>query len=85
MMLLTDEELSLAIRNAISDWAMSDYKDGWGGDAMAQDNYWVIRKAQLKKVVQWGELYCQHDNGGSSIKSWACPICRQALLKEVNE
>ena len=82
MILLTDEEMQLAIGNAISNWAMDGYNEGWGDDAMAQDNYKVIRKAQLKKVVEEiGRL----DDGVRSSASWRSEVrkLRQALLKEI--
>ncbi len=45
----------------------------------------MMCKAQLKKVVEWGEIACGHDIGGYCVKRWACPICRQAILKEVED
>ncbi|MCK5016429.1 MAG: hypothetical protein KAS32_05080 [Candidatus Peribacteraceae bacterium] len=61
MRILSEEEKSQAVSSAISDWAMSGYKEGWGDDAMAQDNYNVLCKAQaeltraetLKEVGEW--------------------------------
>ena len=45
----------------------------------------AIEKAQLKKVFEWGEEVCSHDNGCSSPrKKWACPICRLELKREVD-
>ena len=38
-------------------------------------------KAQLKKVVKWGQACCSHDVGGYSSKQWHCPICREELKR----
>ena len=68
-MLLTEEE----IREQVG--------ESWC--AFPMEVFHKLDKAQLKKVVEWGEYYCSHDNGGPSIKRWACPICRQALFKDI--
>ena len=39
--------------------------------------------AMLKAQFKQGELYCLHDNGGLTIKSWACPICRKELKESL--
>ena len=52
-------------------------------DVSPSPEYIKLIKAQLKKVFREGELYCLHDNGGLTIKSWACPICRQSFKEEV--
>ena len=44
-----------------------------------------IAKAQLKKVVEWGEELCPHQLYPSTTlkKKWWCTNCRQDLLKEI--
>lgn len=68
---LTDEEIKKAVG------------ESWRAFPMKVFN--TLTKAQIKKLLDWGELYCTHDNGGPSIKRWACPICRKELLEEVKE
>ena len=78
--LLTDDEMDKAFTNHLADWAMAGYDDRWGDDGMAQDNYGIIRKAQLKKVSEWGDEQCPHR------KNWLrreCDSCWQTLLDEV--
>lgn len=86
-MLLTDVELHQAFSSHLSNWAEAGYDDSWGDDGMAQDNYKVIRRAQLKKVVEELEgqigMYSRTADDG---RVWL-PIdkFRQALLSEVKE
>ena len=50
-----------------------------------------LLKAQLKKVVEWGDEDCFDHNGarrreqGWHIKRRVCPECWQTLLEEVKE
>ena len=70
MIRLTDEEIqALEIDNELKGYFV------WCLEEVA--------RTQLKKVFDWGELYCLHDTGGATRKAWACPICRQSLLDEV--
>ena len=65
-----------------------DRPDGWENPYTEPTNahYWdeasayeAGADAMLIAQFRQGELYCLHDNGGLTIKSWACPICRKDL------
>lgn len=49
----------------------------------------TVAQAQIKKLVEWGNVECYDHNGiqrreqGWHIKRRECPICWQALLEEI--
>ena len=65
-MILTDEEMD-------REYCLVDlHKDKFAHHAIA--------KAQLKKIVEWGEETCPHDLGeGTQCYKHACGMCWQAL------
>ena len=73
-MLLREEEISLALRN-----------QGYTDEVYPELE--VVAKAQLKKVVEWGDGHCsllEHgDNAKWPIPRKHCLECWQVLLEEV--
>ena len=68
--LLTEEDLDkLAVEYPLLDFSFEDdYRE----------EVEIMRKAQLKKVAEWGDGECPHSG---SIRR-CCPKCWQELLKE---
>ena len=46
-----------------------------------EGNIGAVAKAQLKKVVEWGDEECSKHGGGRFKRE--CRLCWQALLKEI--
>ncbi len=80
MMLLTDEEIDRIVLLCYTDNKISCVQ-------------WAVKegiKAQLKKVVEWGEEECPHKTvrAGGIYQLYHrrdCPQCWQSLLEEVKE
>ena len=82
MIQLTDEEIQNITDNIACSFIGAVANSGLDFNLIVRN---AIAKAQLKKVLGWGEVSCGHDMGGYyGVKRWACPICRQALLEEVD-
>ena len=77
MILLSPEEIE-----ELSKW--------WLDAAEEVDWATTVAKAQLKQLHRWGEELCYDHNGeqrkelGLFVKRHECPICWQALKKEVD-
>ena len=71
MILLTKEEIERAYR-----------RKGYGSPHVNVLDPRGVAKAQLKKVVEWGETPCmEHLNGVTARK--CCAFCIKALKKEI--
>ena len=83
MIRLTDEEIIQAIDKANGS---SEWREGWEIQDVLEEQDRSIAKAQLKKVVEWGNSGCPH--GGClpgnhyEFSKSQCPKCWQTLLEE---
>ena len=81
--LLTDEQIDKAMKYAI-DWAQDYTMRGGKADSIPERQ---VAKAQLKKVVEWGDEVCSdetHHPHYDCMYKRCCSSCWQALLKEIN-
>ena len=85
-MLLNDEQMLESINKG----RKANKKDGRDGIVIAVPTEYMLdhkytNKAQLKKVVEWGDEDCPHrEQNGWHLKHY-CPKCWQSLVDEVKE
>ena len=81
-MILTDKEIIKHI-DASTEY---DYVDYDSCETLSTFDVHPLLKAQLKKVVGWGEEECAgHEGYQYSLQRRQCSECWQSLLKEVED
>ncbi|KKK60756.1 hypothetical protein LCGC14_3021160, partial [marine sediment metagenome] len=82
--LLTDEDISKAVSNHLSDWAMAEYDDRWDDESLCRDSHAVIRQAQdaktepivradeRREMYEWLVAPCCHNPWRQRRE---CPVC----------
>ena len=75
-MLLTDEEIAKIIQTNLGDELEELREYDW----MVCEEDRAVAKAQLKKVILWGNTYCKEQNKPQR----ECGHCWQALLEELD-
>ena len=88
MLLLTDSEIKEATRERLADLQI----EGKGIFEQIIPDQRKVTKAQLKKVVEWGDEECFKHPFPSDLmeeeynrKRHRCPECSQSLLKEIED